>query len=434
MSDELINALTKLNSLRVVARTSSFAFKGKNEDIQEIGRKLRVDHVLEGSVRKSGNRLRITAQLIKITDGYHLWSERYDRTMDDVFAIQDEISLSIVEKLKVSLLEGERDALARRSTENLQAYNLFLQGRFAANKHTGESLHDAIKKFQGAITLSPNYAQAYADMAFAYYLLGFMYILTPKEVYPKSIAAARKAIEIDPTVADAHVVLAAIKDYDWEWEAAGIAFKKAIELNPNSAYARVHYSFHLLSQGRINESLKEMTTAYSLDPLRDPLMLGLVLLRSGKLGEAQEQFRKSVEIEPRRAYSLWMSGQIDVIEGRYEKGLSTLRDAVSLSGNNPVVLAAFGWGNAIAGKRAEAMKVLEELHDRSSREPIRPYFFAKIYSALGEHDLAFEWLEKAYVEHDSSLAGVMTDESLAGLHQDPRFDELLKKMNLLPAT
>jgi tetratricopeptide (TPR) repeat protein len=184
----------------------------------------------------------------------------------------------------------------------------------------------------------------------------------------------------------------------------------------------------------MNESLKEMTMAYSLDPLRDPLMLGLILLRSGKLREAQEQFQKSIEMEPGRAHSLWMSGQIDVLEGRYEKGLSALQRAVSLSGNNPVILAAFGWGNAIAGKKAEAMKVLEELRERSTREHIRPYFSAKIYSALGEHDLAFEWLEKAYVEHDSSLASVMNDESLAGLHQDPRFDELLKKMKLIPAT
>jgi serine/threonine protein kinase/Tfp pilus assembly protein PilF len=434
MSDELINALTKLNSLRVVARTSSFAFKGKNEDILEIGRKLRVDHVLEGSVRKAGNRLRITAQLIKVSDGYHIWSERFDRMMDDIFAIQDEISIAIVDKLKVSLLPEDKGALAKRSTENLEAYNLFLRGRYSLNKHTRESIYDAIDKFQAAIALSPTYAQAYAELASAYYLLGFMYLAPSKETHPRTMEFALKAIELDPTVADAHVILAVHKDGAWEWKAAESAFRKAIELNPNSATARVHYAFHLLAVGRLDESLEEMRMAYSLDPLRDPLMLGLVLLRSGKLGEAQEQFRRSFELESGRAQSLWMSGHVDILEGRYEKGLSTLRDAVSLSGNNPVVLAAFGWGNAIAGKRAEAMKVLEELHERSSREPVRPYFSAKIYSALGEHELAFEWLDKAYREHDSSLASVMTDESLAGLHQDPRFDELLKKMKLIPVT
>jgi len=432
MSEEIINALTKVEGLHVVARTSAFAFKGKNEDIQEIGRKLHVDHVLEGSVRKSGNRLRITVQLIKIADGYHLWSDRFDRMMDDIFAIQDEISLAIVDKLKVTLLAKEKGALAKRSTENLESYDLFLQGRYSLNKNTRESLQEAIEKFKEAISLSPDYAQAYAEMALAYNLLGFMYLLPANEAYPKAREFAQKAIEIDPANADAYVILANTKlFFGWDWEMAGNRFMKAIELNPNSAHARVYYAFHLLCLGRVNESLREMTIAYSLDPLRDPMMLGLVLLRSGRLQEAQEQFRKSVESEPKRAHALWMVGHIDVLGGRFEEGLATIRKALALSGNSAIILAGLGWCNAVAGKRDEAMKALEELRERSRREHIRPYFSAKIYSALGETDLAFEWLEKAYAEHDSSLISVLNDESVAGLHNDPRFNGLLKKMKLV---
>jgi tetratricopeptide (TPR) repeat protein len=175
-----------------------------------------------------------------------------------------------------------------------------------------------------------------------------------------------------------------------------------------------------------------MTIAYSLDPLRDPMMLALVLLRSGRLKEAQEQFRKSIESEPKRAHALWMVGHIDVLGGRFEEGLATIRKALALSGNSAIILAGLGWCNAVAGKRDEAMKALEELRDRSRREHIRPYFSAKIYSALGETDLAFEWLDKAYTDHDSSLLSVLNDESLAGLHNDKRFNELLKKMKLTP--
>jgi len=431
MSEEIINALTKVNGLHVVARTSSFAFKGKNEDIREIGRKLHVEHVLEGSVRKAGNRLRITAQLIKIADGYHLWSERFDRAMDDIFAIQDEISLSIVDKLKVTLLEDEKGALAKRSTENLQAYNLLLQGRYSFHKSTRESLLSAIERFQEAIALSPDYAQAYVEMAVAYHILGLLDHLPSRDVYPKARASALKAIEIDPNAADAYAVLATVNlNYDWDWEAAESAHRKAIQLNSNAANVRVQYAFFLVYHGRMNEALAEMTSAYSLDPLLAPTYFGFILLRMGRLEEARDQFQKAIESEPDRHYPRWLLGHIDVLQGRYEEGLSKIRRALSLSGNNAIILAELGWSNAVAGKRNEAMRVLEELCERSRREYIGPVLSAKIYSALGENDLAFEWLERAYKEYDSSLVAILTDESLRGLQQDPRFDDLLKKMNL----
>jgi TolB-like protein/Tfp pilus assembly protein PilF len=431
MSEDIINALTKVNGLHVVARTSSFAFKGKNEDIREIGKKLHVEHVLEGSVRKAGNRLRITAQLIKIADGYHLWSERFDRAMDDVFAIQDEISLAIVDKLKVTFLQAQKDILTKRSTENLQAYNLFLQGRYSSNKKTRESLQEAIERFQEAISLSPDYAQAYAELAVAYYNLGLLDFLPPKDAYPKAKSFALKALEIDPTTAEAHAVLAMVKlNYDWDWEGAESAFRRAIELNPNNVHARVQYGLYLVWRGRMDESIAEISTAHSLDPLLDPLNLGFPLLRMGRLDEARIQFQKSLESEPNRAHALWFLGHVDVLQGRHEEGLSEIRRALSLSGNNAIILAGLGWSNAAAGKREEALRILEELRERSKREYVLPYIFAKIYCALGENDLAFDWLKRAFGEHDMSLVAILNDESLKGLHQDPRFEDLLKKMKL----
>ena len=431
MSEEIINALTKLNGLHVVARTSAFAFKGKNEDIREIGKKLHVEHVLEGSVRKSGNRLRITAQLIKIADGYHLWSERFDRTMNDIFVIQDEISLSIAEKLKVTLLENEKNAIVKRSTENLEAYNLFLQGKYAANKSTRESIEIAIKKFEEAIALSPDYALAYAEMATQYYYSGLMNLLHPNDAYPKAKVLAEKAIEIDPMVSEAYAVLATIKyNYEWDWEGAQQGFKKAVELNSNNAGTRGQYGFYFLCLGKISESFAELASAYSLDPLYDPTFMGLVLLRTGRLKEARDQFLKSIDEEPTRVHARWLIGHIDVLEGRYEEGFSHIRKALSLSNKNEMVLAAWGWSNAFAGNRNEAVKAIDELFECSKHKYVSPYYSAKIYAALGENDNAFEWLEKAYIEHDTALVAVFNDESLKGLYTDPRFDELLKKMKL----
>ena len=433
MSEDIINTLTKVNGLHVVARTSSFAFKGKNEDIREIGRKLHVEHVLEGSVRRSGNRLRITAQLIKISDGYHLWSERFDRAMDDIFAIQDQISLSIVDKLKVTLLEGEKGALAKRSAENLEAYNLLLQGRYSFHKSTRESLQNAIERFQEAIALSPDYAQAYVEMAATYYILGGLDYLPSRDVYPKARASALKALEIDPNIAEAYAVLATVNlNYDWDWEGAESGFRKAIELNSKAPNVRMQHALFLVCRGRLSEALAEMNTAYSLDPLLGKVQswLGFILLRMGRLEEARDQLGRAMATEPDRANPHWLLGHIDVLQGRYEEGLSKIQRALSLSGNNALIFAELGWSNAVAGKRNEARKVLEELHNRSRREYVGPYLSAKIYCALGENDLAFEWLERAYKEYDSSLVTILSDESFIGLHQDPRFDELLKKMKL----
>jgi serine/threonine protein kinase/Tfp pilus assembly protein PilF len=434
LTEEIINALSHIRQLRVVARTSAFAFKGKEVDIREVGAKLNVDTVLEGSVRKAGHRLRITAQLINVSDGYHLWSERYDRDLEDVFLIQDDISLAIVNNLKVELLGKEKEALARRPPVSLDAYNAYLQGRYLLYKETRSSISRAIEYFQQAITLSPDYALAYAGIAGCYHRLGLVEVLPAKDMFPKAKEFALKAIEIDPSISEAHSILAVVKmDFEWDWEGAEKAFEKALELNPNSAVSLSHHSMLLMAIGKPEEGLKEVRKARAVDPLLDASQwgMGIFLLRAGRLEEARAQFKKSVDLEPDRAHSHWLLGQSLVLESKYDDGIQEIQKACSLSSNNPMILAGLGWGYAAAGRIVEAEKVIEELKERSRQEYIRPYFLAKIYAALGRLDLAFEWLEKAYEEHDTSLVFILNDESLLNLHSDPRFNLLLRKMRLI---
>ncbi len=434
LSEEIINALSRIRELRVVARTSAFAFRGKEVDIREIGAKLNVDTVLEGSVRKAGRRLRITAQLINVSDGYHLWSERYDRDLEDVFAIQEDMSLAIVSHLKLELLGAEKEALERHQSVNIDAYNTYLQGLYFLNRGTRTSIFRAIEYFQQAITLSPDYALAHVGMAGCYYVLGFLDMLPAKDVFPRAKEFALRAIGIDPSISEAYGILGSVKtDFEWDWEDAERAFKKALELNPNSAVSLRQHAVLLLATGKVEEALKQVRKSKVIDPMLEASQtaLGIVLLRAGRLGEARAQFKKSVDLDPNRSHSRWLLGQSLVLESKYDEGIQEIQKAYSLSSKNPMILAGLGWAHAAANRTAEAEKVIEELKERSQQESIRPYLLAKIHAALGRLDLAFEWLEKAYEEHDTSLVFILNDESLLNLHSDPRFKELLKKMRLI---
>jgi len=435
LAEELINSLIPLRTLRVASRTSAFSYKGKDLDVREIGQRLNVGTILEGSVRKAGNRLRITAQLINVADGYHLWSERYDRDLNDVFAIQEELSLAIVDKLKVKLIGEEREALAKRPTDNVEAYNAYLRGRYHLNKGTRGSIDRAIEHFEEAVRLVPDYAQAYAGIAEAYHTMGFWDLLPAKEAFPRAREFAEKTIALDPTNVEAHSVLATVMMYfDWNWKAAEKVFQKAIELNPNNARTRNYHSMLLTAVGKTDEAYEENRRANALDPLLDSAIsgLGVYFLRKGEFEEARAQFQKSIDMEPDRAPSHWLLGQALVLEKRLDEGIEEIQKAHSLLESSPMILAGLGWAYAQAGKREEALRVLEELQERSKTQFIRPYLFAKIYSALGDRDAAFDWLEKAYEVRDVSLPFILTDESLANLHDDARFWTFLKRMRLIP--
>ena len=433
MTEEIINALTHIESLKVIARTSAFAFKNKHKDIREIGKKLGVETVLEGSIRKDGNRLRITAQLIKVDDGYHLWSDAYNRELEDVFAIQEEISLAIADNLKVKLLGKEKAELVKRYTESLEIYNLLLTGRFFLNKASEKGGKKAIGYFEKVIEKVPDSAQAYAGLASCHIGLGFRDFLSPKMAFPKAREAAVRAIELDQTLSEAHVSLGLIKAiFDWDWEGAEREFKQAIELNSNYAPAYSGYSYYFTATGKLDEAITECKKAIELDPLsavlNDPL--NIALLRAGRLEEAREQLKKLIDMEPNYPHAWWVLGQTYISESKYEEGILKIEKALNLSKNNALILSGLGWAYAISSRKSDAQKVIDDLKGRMKNEYIRPYLFAKIYASLGEIDQSFEWLEKAYTEHDVSLAFMLNDETLVMLHSDQRFKRLLKKINL----
>jgi len=433
MTEEIINALTHVGSLKVIARTSAFAFKDKHKDVREIGKKLDVETLLEGSVRKDGNRLRITAQLIKVADGSHIWSDAFNRKLEDVFAIQDEISLAIVDNMKVKLLGKEKVEIVKRHTEDLETYNLLLTGRYFFNKGSEEGIKKSIEYFEKVIDKVPDSAQAYAGLASCHIWLRFWDFLPPKIAFPNAKKAALRAIEIDQMISEAHASLGTVKlIYDWDWEGAEVDHKKAIELNPNYALAHNEYALYFVALGRLDEAIEESERAVELDPLSAILIgfLGFSLLRAGRLEQARERFQKAIELEPNFAQAWWMLGQTYILESRYEEGILEIEKTLDLSKNNALILSGLGWAYAVSTRKSDAQKVVIELERRAKKEYIRPYLFAKIHAALGEKDRAFEWLDKAYEEHDVSLALMLSDETLVMLHTDQRFNRLLKKINL----
>ncbi len=433
MAEEILNAIAQVEDLFVVARTSSFLFKERQGDVREIGRKLNVASVLKGSVRKEADRLRITVQLINVDDGYLIWSERFERGIEDVFAIQDEISLKVVEKLKVKLLGEKRKQLAQHSTENPDAYKLQLMGRYFINKLTGESLHKAMQHFKQAIELDPLYGRAYSGLSLSYLILGYYGFLPETESFPEAKALALHAIEIEPTIAEAHSILGMVKFlFEWEWNGAEKEFRRAIELSPNNANTRIMHAMCLVAMGHYSESIAEAKRAVELDPLSVFCLwhLGIILLRAGLQKQADQYFHKILELVPDHHNALWLHGQSLVLQSKYDEGIAAIQKAVDLSDRNEMILAGLGWAYAIASRRKEAVEVLTELQNRSKSKPVRPIIFAKIYSGLGDMDKTFEWLDRAYQEHNLLLVSIKTDETMENIRSDPRFRELLGRMRL----
>ena len=432
MAEEIINALTHIEGLRVVARTSAFAFKSKHEDIREIGRKLNVEILLEGSVRKAGSRLRITAQLVNVTDGYHLWSERYDREMEDVFAIQDEISLAIVNKLK--LLVGEKAKLVKRHTDDLEAYNLYLKGRWFWNRRTEAGLKKAIEYLKQAIEKDPSYVLPYTGLADCYNILGWYGYLPPKKAFPRAKAAAEKSLEMDDTLAEAHTSLATVREfYDWDWLAAEREYKRAIERNPSYAPAHHRYAEYLSYMGRHEESIAEVKRATELDPLSLIInaVVGEVYYFARQYDQAIEASQRVIEMDPSFVVAHFLLAFPYAQKAMYDEAIAEAQKAMDLAGGGiPLFVAQLGIIYSYSGKRDEAKKVLDELYELSKHRYVSPFYTALIYVGLGQKDQAFEWLEKAHEERDHPLETLKVEPMLDSVRSDPRYTALLKKMGL----
>ena len=435
LTEEIINALTQLKELRVVARTSSFVFKGKSTDIAKIGHKLNVNNVLEGSVRKDRTKLRITAQLINVADGYHVWSEQYDRELDDIFAIQGEIALAIVDKLKIKLVSHERSRLVEKRTANLAAHEAYLKGRYFWNQR-GPGLKKAVDLFQLALAEDDNYADAYVGLADTYALLGFYGYRPPTDVMPKAKEAVHCALEIDETLAEAHSSLGFIHTiFDWDWESASKEFERALELNPSYSPARYWRTNLLMTQGRLEEAISEVTRSLEYDPLSIYMQafLGVVLLTSKKYQQASEHLQKALELDPNNFIARSSLGVAYCFQSRIEEGILEIQQAIDLSDRDEWPVAALGIVCAAFGHRSRAREILIELEQRARDEYVSAIHIAAIHAQLGEKDRALEWLERAYEERCSLLFAVVNGyigRSFDLLENEPRFQDLLRRIGL----
>jgi serine/threonine protein kinase/Tfp pilus assembly protein PilF len=437
MAEELINSLTQIKNFHVVARTSAFFFKNKDSDIREIGRKLNVETILEGSVRKAGNRLRITAQLINVEDGYHLWSERYDREMNDVFAIQDDVTLAIVDKLKIKLLSGDKTRLLKRSTDNMDAYNLYLKGLYFFNKRSKVGMKKGIEYFHKAIEIDPDYAAAYVGLAESFIQLGFWGFLSPKESISKAKTLAEKALRIDDSIADVHTALGFINMvYDWDWKNAERRIKLALKLNPGYALAYNRYCTYLTGMGKNDEALAAMRKAVELDPLSVRLNseLAIYYYLFGKVEESMSQIQKTLEMDPHFGQAYWMKGIVLGSKNRFKEAVSALEKAVQMTGGSATISGYLGYYYAKSGDRAKAKKIIQRLDSRSKEHYVSSTYtsIGTIYLGLEDIDKCFEYWEMAYEEHDLNLVFVDIFPELRVLSSDPRYKGLSKRMGLIP--
>jgi len=427
LTEDIINVLTKLKEFRVAARTSAFSFKGKNLDIRDIGKKLGVEAVLEGSVRKAGNRLRITAQLIAVVDGYHLWSEQFDREMADIFTIQDEITLSIVKKLKVELLGGEKEALVKRHTDNLEAYHLYLKGRYFGYTRK------AVVFFERAIEKDSTYAPAYSGLADIYSGLGLTAFLPPDKAFTIAKTAAEKALEIDDTLAEAHCSLGLVKFWlEHDWGGAKYYFQRAIHLDPGYAAAHCWFANLLVWQGETEKAIKEVKHAQKLDPLSSitQAMVGFILYVARRFDEAIEHGRQALEIEPDSIVALYLGALPYKEKQMYAEAISSLEKAVDLSHRRPFFLGLLGHVFGISGNKSKARKILEELVKRSKQEYVGPLLFAWLYLGLGDNEQAIEWFEKAFNEGQGPYHIFLGDSVYDGIRSTTQFRKILKEIGI----
>jgi len=439
LAEDIIDALTQVPGLRVMARTSAFAFRGKEADVREIGTRLNVEHILEGSVRRAGSRIRVTAQLVTASDGYHLWSQRFDREMTDVFAIQDEISQAIVEKLRVRLVaEGP---LVKRYTENLAAYDLCLKARYQLLKMTPEGRDAGRRYCEQAIAFDPNYALAHVMLAESYFWSAFWGAMDPRTAFSRAKAAALEALRLDDTIADAHSALGTVLGSgEFDWHRAEREFRRALELSPSSGVLRYDYAWcyamwFLLPQGRVDQATSEMRRALELDPL-DPFynsLLGCLLYLTRQFEPAIVQLQHAIQLDPTFFFSYWFLSMVYMLSGRLDEAMVAAEKANELSGGIAMTLGTLGRIYAVAGRMAEARELLEELTKRRLLSYVPATALATVYGGLGEREETLEWVARAVEERDPvTVTSLKISPHYDRLRSHPAFQALLRKMNLEP--
>jgi TolB-like protein/DNA-binding winged helix-turn-helix (wHTH) protein/Flp pilus assembly protein TadD len=433
MTDELISDLGQISALRVISRTSVMAYKRARKPLPQIARELDVDAVVEGTVLRSGDQVRITAQLIEAATDKHLWSQSYEGQLRDTLALQNQVAQAIADQIRINLNSQERAALKSVRIVNPQAYESYLKGRYFWNKRTADGLKVALAYFNQAIDEDPKYAQAYSGLADTYALLGdWQYaVMTSKEALPKAKAAATKALELDSTLGEAHNSLAFCLDgFDWDFPSAGKEFQRALELNPGYATAHHWYAWHLSLLGRYDEAIAEMRKAENLDPLSLIINTDLaeLLLLAHSYDESISQSRKTIEMDPNFALAHNQLGQAYLQKQMQDEAITELQKAVQLSAGSPTCLANLARAYAASGKKSEAAKLLTDLKKRSSPGYSHASEIAVVYAALGDKNQAITWLETGYEERFNP--GVLLRPGFDPLRSDPRFQELVRRIGL----
>jgi serine/threonine-protein kinase len=433
MADTLINKLSGMKEVIVRPINAVRKYVDLEQDAVTAGRDQRVDVVLEGSIQKSAEKIRVTVRLIKVADGSQLWTESFDEKFTDIFAVQDRVSERVVGLLVVKLTGQEQSQVGKRYTDDPKAYELYVKGRYHLNRLTDDGFLKSREYFQQAINQDPNYAQAYAGLAEAYNRLSGFNALSPKEGFPKSRAAAIRALELDDKLAEAHTTLGAVSlFYDWNWSSAEREFKRAVEINPNYADAHQMYSYYLSAMGRFDEALAEMRRAQELDPLSLEKMAGIgeTLYYQRKYDLAIEQQRKTLEMDLNSGFAHWAIGRAYTEKGMYEQAIASFQKAIPLSGDSPDEPASLAYVYALSGRQREARQLIAELESRSKRSYISPVIIAFIYAGLGNKDQAFAYLDKAFDERDAILVLLNAEPAFDKLRSDTRFERLLRRVGL----
>jgi TolB-like protein/class 3 adenylate cyclase/Flp pilus assembly protein TadD len=439
MTEEIISKLSRLHDLKVIARTSVMQYKETGKGVAEIGRELQVGTILEGSVRKAGDRLRITAQLIDVASQAHIWSQDYDRALEDVFAIQSAVAESVADALELALGPGEKRRLEAQGTQSVEAYHLYLRGLHQFHRQSEEGLNNSIDYFQSALQQDPGFAQAHAGIAMAHQILGFISLLGPRNAFEKARAAAEKALELDDAIVDAQLVAAtAAQILDYDQARAKLAYERAVALAPNSAFAHDSYGIQYLSpMGRHEEAIAELRRAVELDPVSVMHLsnLGWVYYMAHQYDPSIEYLQRSLELEPAHTDGHRGLGEVYVQKGMYDEAIAHMQKYVELTeGRTDYAIGYLGYAYAMAGQGNKALEILETLQERAKRQSVVPYAFAPLYVGLGDYEKAIEALWQDYQQRATPfLLWLNVFPVFDPLHSDPRFVELLRKIGVEPA-
>lgn len=434
ITEELISTISRIREVSVVSRTSIMQYRKNPKPIRDVAEELQAGTILEGSVRKAGNKVRVTVQLVDGAQDKHEWSESYDRGLEDIFAIQSDISQNVAEVLKVQLLANEKQRIQNIPTRSVDAYTLFLKGRSFLHNRTQEGFQKATHYFEEAIKRDPKYASAYSGLSDCYHLLENWGFVRPQVAWAKAMEYAAKAVELDDTLAEAHTSMAICLAYvKRDWRGSEREYKRALDLNPSYSIAHFWYSVHLLLiERRWDEAIREVEVAEKLDPL-SPIIatyVGIVLFQAGRSQEAVDQFRRVLKTSPEFAYAHAELGSALVSMSSVEEGIAEIEKALDLSPEIIRPKGALAYAYMAANRRADAESIARELKEMSNERYVPSTLIAMVYAVLGEKGLAFEWLDRAVEDGTSTLPESVNDPSFDGLRTDPRFQKILERIGL----